>query len=770
MVRSFAASAIRLREKQGQANGKSGLSPAISGPTGLDRAVPILVLIFLSVAAISITLQFTSSRNAQLRSSEDALAVAAHFVAAEMARQSRESGATTFSLPVLPTEIHEPGRRFVLLDMLGLIRGGHAAPGEIALPVDALFQEPGLFAGRLRHGGGFRVPLHTGDLASVYLRQPAGFGGYVLALQPVEDELRTWRHHAGVLGGILLSFGAVTIAFTLVFYAQREHTDTAQARTRQLRLQFENALEHGHCGLWDWRLGDDTPTLSNSMYRMLGLTNRDLLDRTGIEARLHPEDHDLFQRIEDGAQAGHSEFDYLFRMRHESHGWVALRMRAVIDLAPAGQSARLLGIVMDVTQERVAEEESHRADARLRDAIESISEAFVLWDENNRLVMCNSKYQSFHGLSPELVQRGAGYKTLMAAASEPRVLIEIDRGTEPETGTRAYEAQFQDGRWLLISERHTRDGGYVSVGTDITARKLQEERLMENERQLRITVTDLGNSREAFRKQAAQLAELADRYLEQKAEAISANRIKAEFLANMNHEIRTPLNHIIGFSEMIEGEVFGPCGSDRYLEYARDIRLSGITLLSLISDILDMARIEAGRVALDRSAIPLGALLARAADDVRDAAEAKKITIEIEPELEDKAGQRLIHVDANAISQALAHLLRNGIRLSPLGGRVSVRARLAGDHINLFVADSGGGLSAGDLGTMGDPFGHIDGMLHDGCKGSGLGVAIARSLVELHGGTMRLRSAPQIGSLVLIHLPVSLEPVQLSLPMSAAGA
>ncbi len=95
---------------------------------------------------------------------------------------------------------------------------------------------------------------------------------------------------------------------------------------------------------------------------------------------------------------------------------------------------------------------------------------------------------------------------------------------------------------------------------------------------------------------------------------------------------------------------------------------------------------------------------------------------------------------------------------------------MAGDYVNLFVADTGCALSAGDLGTMVDPFGHIDVMLQDGCKGSGLGVAIARSLVELHGGTMRLRSSPQIGSLVLIHLPVEMEPVQLSLPMSAAAA
>jgi two-component system cell cycle sensor histidine kinase PleC len=770
MVRTFAASAIRLREKQQKARKQTGYSAVNTEATLLDRAVPLLVLIFLSVAAVSITLQFTSSRNAQLKISEDSLAISAHFLATEMARQARDANDTPFALPVLPTEIYEPGRRFLLVDMMGTIRGGHAAPGELSLPVDILFQEVGVFASKLRHGGAFRLPLASGDLASLYIRQPNGYGGYVLALQPVDDELRSWRHHAGIIGGILLSFGAVTIAFTLVFYAQRGHTDSAHARARQLRLQFETALEHGHCGLWDWRLDEEGPLLSNSMYRMLGLSSREIMDRTALEGRLHPDDSDLFQRIEDSARASHGEFDCLFRMHHANGDWVSLRMRAVIDPAGLGHAQRLLGIVMDVTQERLAEQESHRADARLRDAIESISEAFVLWDENNRLVMCNSKYQSFHGLAPDLVHRGAAYKTLMAAASEPKVLIEIDRGTEPETGTRAYEAQFQDGRWLLISERHTRDGGYVSVGTDITARKLQEERLMENERQLRITVTDLGNSREAFRRQAAQLAELADRYLEQKAEAISANRVKAEFLANMNHEIRTPLNHIIGFAEMIESEVYGPCGSERYLEYARDIRLSGATLLGLISDILDMARIEAGRVSLERQPTPLASLLSRAADDVRDAAEAKNISIEIEPDLNDRAGQKLIHVDGTAISQALAHLLRNGIRLSPIGGRVSLRARMAGDYVNLFVADTGCALSAGDLGTMVDPFGHIDVMLQDGCKGSGLGVAIARSLVELHGGTMRLRSSPQIGSLVLIHLPVEMEPVQLSLPMSAAAA
>jgi len=304
------------------------------------------------------------------------------------------------------------------------------------------------------------------------------------------------------------------------------------------------------------------------------------------------------------------------------------------------------------------------------------------------------------------------------------------------------------------------------VGTDITARKLQEERLLDNERQLRLTITDLAGSREAFRRQAAQISELADRYLEQKAEAISANRAKAEFLANMHHEIRTPLNHIIGFAEMIEHEVFGPCGSDKYLDYARDIRSSGTNLMEMLSEILDMAHIEAGRVALTRQDVPVGDLLERAARTVSQDASAKNISIEIDPTSAQAIGERKIHVDPNAISQALSYLMRNSIRLTGIGGEISVRARISTHYVNIFVADSAARLSEHELGTMADPFGHIDRMLEDGCKGAGLGVSIARALVELHGGTLRMRATPNSGTLMMIHLPSSFSPVQLNLPMS----
>lgn len=766
MVRVFAASAERLRGRFNYSGAREAQSHAgRAGRTLLDRAVPILVLIFLSVATISITLQFTSIRNDQLQASEDRLVLSANLAMAQLMLSASKAGDESYEMPSLPASALQAGRRFMTIDAGGIVRGGHAGSAELNQPAANLFADAEEFSALMRDRRLMRVYLASGELASAIALGPIGASTMLLTIQSVNDQLRSWRQHARIIGAVLLCFGAVTIAFALVFYAQRERTFQAGTRAHQIRSQFEVALEHGRCGLWDWSLAAHELVWSGSMYRMLGITGRGPLQQTEIEARLHPEDRDLFARIEISSRSGEREFDYLFRMQHQENGWIWLRMRAVIDASSEAGSPRLLGIVMDVTRERTAEEESHRADARLRDAIESISEAFVLWDENNRLVMCNSKYQSFHELPQALVGRGAPYKSLMAAAREPRVLIEIDRGSEPESGARAYEAQFHDGRWLLISERHTKDGGYVSVGTDITARKLQEERLVENERQLRMTVTDLGNSREAFRSQAGQLAELAERYLEQKAEAISANRAKAEFLANMNHEIRTPLNHIIGFAEMIETEVLGPCGSPRYQEYALYIRESGASLLSLISDILDMARIEAGRIALDRASTPIGVLLERAAADVQEAAAAKNIEIEVEPDFSKKSGQRLIEVDATAIGQALAHILRNSIRLSPVRGKVSIRARLHGNHINIFVADTGCSLSAGDLGKMLDPFGHIDGMLQDGCKGSGLGVSIARSLIELHGGTMRLRSSPQTGSLIMIHLPVSNQPVQLDLPM-----
>ena len=214
-------------------------------------------------------------------------------------------------------------------------------------------------------------------------------------------------------------------------------------------------------------------------------------------------------------------------MRHAKGDWIWLRARAEIVREGPGEAAHLVGIAVDTSEQKILAERTATADMRLRDAMETVSEAFVLWDTDNRLVMCNSKFQQFHNLPDTAVAAGQPYKQVMAKGTSPLVQSQFALGERPATGARTYEARLGDGRWLQINERRTKDGGYVSVGTDITALKRHEETI-DGIR----TASD--GDRRGFaqitpdaRNQAQQLAELAEKYLEQKAEAETANRAKS---------------------------------------------------------------------------------------------------------------------------------------------------------------------------------------------------------------------------------------------------
>lgn len=773
MVRDFAASWGLLRpfskflgSGQSQNPGRAVRNdlPEATDPL-LDRVVPALVVTFLIIAGYSMFAQYTTSRRDMLVTSEQALAVAAQMFVSEAAARHHSGGDAADSVLHVPPGADLPGRAFLIIGREGRVHRssrldityGRMAVSLFAAGEDVLSPRA---LGEMR-----QITLADGRPASLITREIVT-GQTLVAYQPVEDELTNWQHHASVISALLLAFGAVTIAFCLAFYKQRSRARDTEQSAQRLFNRFELALDRGNVGLWDCRIGASHLWLSNSMFRLLGLEPRErMVSRSGIEALIHPADLSPLDAVEKSAfQAG--EIDHIFRMQHAKGHWVWLHMRAARLAENNSQPQRLLGVVMDVTAEREAAAESERAEMRLRDAIESISEAFVLWDENNQLVLCNSKYRSFHQLSDTATRRGTRYQNVMAEAQEPRIMIEIDRETDDDNKSCAYEAQFEDGRWLLISERPTRAGGFVSVGTDITTRKAQEDRLLENERQLRITIADLAASREALRKQAQELADLANLYRDQKAEVLSATKLKAEFLANMNHEIRTPLNAILGFAEVIENEVLGPVTCAKYRDYAAHIRISGGNLLTIIDDILEMAHIEAGRVKIERSSSAIANLLEDAATGVALDAAKKHVRIEIDPTSARPEGLLPVELDIRATTQALIHLTRNAIRLSPTHGTVTMRARRQGDYINIFISDRGCHLSQSDIGTLTKPFGHIDGMLHDGCKGSGLSVAIARGLVELQGGTLRIRSAPELGAIMMLHLPIVQRPHQLDLPMA----
>ena len=264
------------------------------------------------------------------------------------------------------------------------------------------------------------------------------------------------------------------------------------------------------------------------------------------------------------------------------------------------------------------------ADLRLRDAIETIPEAFVLWDAEDRLVLCNSHFQRLHKLPDSAVAPGTSYETVIEVGSMPEVRTRLQETGAQAPGARTFEAQLDDGSWLHISERRTKDGGYVSVGTDITRIKEHEQKLVDNDARLRANVLDLKRSQSA-RAQAIELADLAEKYSQEKNRAEEANQAKSKFLANMSHELRTPLNAIIGFSEIMGSGMFGVLGSDKYQEYCHDILTSGKYLLEVINDILDMSKIEAGRMKLDMEPLDLSKMLAESLRVVSGRAEDKNL-------------------------------------------------------------------------------------------------------------------------------------------------
>ncbi|MGC2045881.1 MAG: ATP-binding protein [Pseudolabrys sp.] len=727
----------------------------------LRRAVPVLIIAFLATICVGALVQVLDHRRQTL--TNDALSLeAVADLAAERLQKPLKQPADAVGQPqlvlsrVLPSWAMAAGRRFLLTNADGVVTA--ATPANDATIGRRLIDLLGPTQPLTTFGAGAGVmdiilPDNTRALATVrMLDNPFG---QLAVVQSREAALASWRSLTTLTVTLSATTGFVVLILGFAFHWQATRAREADLIYETVRSRIDTALNRGRCGLWDWDLARGRIFWSQSMFEILGLdTKGDLLAFGDVNALVHPDDVRLYELAAELADATATTIDHAFRMRHAAGHWVWLRARCELVRQAGEPGLHLIGIAVDITEQKSLVEKTVAADMRLRDAIETIPEAFVLWDADNRLVLCNSNFQELHHLPDEAITVGASYESVVAAGAKPVVRNKVVTGGPSVPGARTFEAQLEDGRWLHISERRTKDGGYVSVGTDITALKTHEEKLVDSEKRLMATVADLRASQQRS-------AELAEKYAEEKTRAEEANQAKSKFLANMSHELRTPLNAIIGFSEIMESGMFGPLGAEKYHEYCNDIRGSGQYLLEVINDILDMSKIEAGRIRLDFEDLSIDTLLNEAMRVVAARAQNKQLQLSarISPELRLRADRR-------ALKQIALNLLSNAVKFTPVGGRVTVRGRATDHCITLAIADTGIGIAKDALTRLGRPFEQVESQLTKSHQGSGLGLAISKSLVELHGGRMRIRSTLGRGTLVVVRLP--LEP-QCLLPKEDAA-
>lgn len=233
-------------------------------------------------------------------------------------------------------------------------------------------------------------------------------------------------------------------------------------------------------------------------------------------------------------------------------------------------------------------------------------------------------------------------------------------------------------------------------------------------------------------------------------EAEQASKSKTEFLANMSHELRTPLNAIIGFSEVIMSELFGPMENSRYKEYSEDIYRSGKHLLALVNDVLDVAQVETGQLKLREQDCELQEIISQSLSQV--GALAKECGVELVNDAADNLPE--IFVDYRKICQVLINLLSNGIKFTPHGGRVSINAGIikSGD-LYLCVIDTGIGIEQADIPRILEKFGQVENGLQRRFNGMGLGLPLSKSLMEMHGGKLWIKSRPGKGTAISCILP-----------------
>lgn len=550
------------------------------------------------------------------------------------------------------------------------------------------------------------------------------------ALVSLDDVIRL------LIFALLLSAPVLAIVGLMRKISEQETTVIIEeAREEEADRILGVVMRGANAGYWEWTQENGKMFLSEGASALLGMDGAGMLDMSQLIEQVHP-DHQarITETLEQSRVIGWVQTNFMANVHPPR--WVEMRG----SLTENGDDDVQVfgGIMLDVTERKKSEDRVKAAERRLRNAIEGFNGPFALWDHRKRLLYWNRAFALDFGLQDTL-RPGMGHETVLIARAGA-VLLE----RQSEVDARTQLVALQSGRWLKMVERSTPDEGLITVGIEVTENIRNEEELKKQKQRMKKAVLDLERSE-------GRASELSRKYSEEKAKAEHAAHTKSAFLANMSHELRTPLNAINGFSEILANELYGALGDQRYKGYARDILTSGQHLLDMINDILDMAKIEAGKMTISPQPIDPVDPVDAAVRMIRRKAEDKGIEIELDaqPRLPD------IDADHRAIRQMVLNLVSNAIKFTDKDGKITVHVEQRGPDIYIGVTDTGIGIPAEDLPRLAKPFEQVSGTRDRNYEGTGLGLALTKSFAEMHGGRMGISSIEGEGTTVSFTLPIT---------------